>query len=55
MTTDTQHTITTLERQLESARATIESQAKELESAHGKAWEIEKLVISLGNSLKGGN
>jgi anti-sigma regulatory factor (Ser/Thr protein kinase) len=43
--------IQTLERQLESARTTIESQARQLESAHLKAWEIEKLVIELGNQL----
>jgi hypothetical protein len=56
--------IETLERQLASARTTIVSQARELDEIdakhseekerwHLKAWEIEKLVIELGNSLKG--
>jgi predicted metallo-beta-lactamase superfamily hydrolase len=44
-----------LRRRILSMRKTIESQARQLESAHGKAWEIEKLVIELGNSLNGGN
>jgi hypothetical protein len=58
--------IKTLERQLAKARATIENQARDLERVtsvpcathvedkerwHKKAWEIEKLVIELGNQL----
>jgi hypothetical protein len=43
-----------LMRRLAAREATIEGMARQLESAHGKAWEIEKLVIELGNQLKGG-
>jgi hypothetical protein len=50
---DLQQAILELERQLAAREATIESQARQLESAHLKAWEIEKLVIELGNSLNG--
>jgi hypothetical protein len=42
-----------LMRQIKEKEATIEDQARQLESAHLKAWEIEKLVIELGNQLKG--
>jgi uncharacterized coiled-coil protein SlyX len=45
--------LTELTRRLAVKEATIESQARQLESAHLKAWEIEKLVIELGNQLKG--
>jgi hypothetical protein len=62
--------LTEAKRQLAAREKTIESQARELERVtsvpcashvedkerwHKKAWEIEKLVISLGNSLNGGN
>jgi uncharacterized coiled-coil protein SlyX len=38
--TENQLRILELEKQLAAREKTIESQAKELESAHGKAWEM---------------
>jgi uncharacterized protein (DUF3084 family) len=55
---DTQQRILDLERQLTEAKrqiaareATIKDKDRQLERAHGKAQEIEILVIKLGQEL----
>jgi uncharacterized protein (DUF3084 family) len=51
---DLERQLTEAKRQIAAREATIEDQARQLERAHGKAWEIEKLVIELGGTLNGG-